>query len=184
MNLSPAYLKTLTYDRLKVTIRLLPVIKLGKMTFTLSTKVDDKYAFVETDDKRFFVPCLIVKQPVAKMVFADTYVYEQTKRQGDYGTYAMVPKHIPAELTHRFFKVPSKFPTFEGFFTTVYDIRRGWKELKQDILKGVLPINCVNDDELVSSINGWNIEDYYTPHFDNDQVTSHTYSFDFDEEND
>jgi len=182
MNLSPAYLKTLTYDRIKVTIRLLPAVKRGKMTFDLDTKVNGEYSFVETDDKRFFVPCLVVKQPVAKMVFADTYVYEQVKRRGDYGTYSMVPKRIPSELTHRFFEVPSRFPTFEGFFTTVYDVRRGWRDLKQDLVGRVLPLNCVNDAELVSAINDWNIEDHYMPPCD-DGASTHTYSFDFDEEN-
>ena len=179
MNLNYAHLQTLEYDKIKVMIWLRPIVKTGKLTFKLETKVDPNYAFLESDDKKFFVPCLIAKQQVAKSVFADTYVFEQVRKPGDYGTYQKVPKTIPVNMTHIFFEVPNSYPIFEGFFTTIYDVRRGWRVLQKQLIEQILPLHCVKDPELVDAINKWDIENYYLPEELEPVENNHTYSFDF-----
>lgn len=158
MELDEISLSRLRYDRTKITLSLLPVMRDGRTTFAVDVDVRRNYAFAPATDG--VVPCFREKHQVSRMAFADVYRYEQIRVQGDYGTYSLIPKTVPPESLNRFTLPAGGKPVFEGYFDSLYAANMAYAGLLPFILGRVLPFERVKDERLETELKGLDFTEY------------------------
>lgn len=177
MDLSENALKSLDYDKTKVTIAFVPVVVSGHLTFRMSDSVNRNYAF--RDCGQYVIPCVRTRREVSRSTFADMFMYEQTRIAGDYGTYRDVPKTIRKDMLNSFALIPGRYPVFEGYFDSLYAVNRSYTEfVLPTMFNRIMPFERITDKELSDKMRAKDFTEYGL----NDDMRNDSDTGDFDED--
>jgi len=151
----------LEYDKLKITLEIVPVYVGIRFDYRISAKVLRPYCMLDCSGG--FIPCFVFKKEVAKTVFADFYAYEQTTRPGPYGTKFPVPKVVKDK--NRFLQLFAPHPVFEGYFDNMFAAKRDYgRRLVGEIIKNVLPRFGIRDGGLEERLKKLDLNEFDPEH--------------------